>query len=144
MKGQGLLLAIVTAVVIGVIVTGFLTMGTPGEARKVALDEKRVEDLRGLSNGIFYSWNKRHESPPGSLEAYMEGRPLLPDMSDPVSKIPYGYRNLGNGRFELCATFETAIAGDEGKFGSRWAHPAGRHCFQFDVRRSGDLDLDGP
>ena len=135
MKGQGLLLAIVTAVVIAAIVTGFLAMGTPGEARKVALDQVRVENLRDLSNGIFYSWNKRRRLPPRSLEAHMKGKPLLATMRDPVTKVPYGYRDLGNGRFELCATFDTAIEADEADFGSEWAHPAGPHCFRFDVNR---------
>ena len=34
MKGQGLLLAIVTAVVVAAVVTGFFLAGTPREARE--------------------------------------------------------------------------------------------------------------
>jgi hypothetical protein len=135
-KGQGLLLAVVSAVVLAAIVTGFLVLGTPGEARKGELDRTRVENLRDISNGIFYTWNKGgHEPPPASLEAFMDGRPLKAHMKDPVTKKPYGYRDLGGGKFELCATFDTAVGEDDADYGSDWAHPAGPYCFRFDVRR---------
>jgi hypothetical protein len=127
-KGQGLLLAVVTAVVVVAIVTGFLVLGTPGEARKGELDRRRVENLRDISNGIFYTWNKGRELPPASLEAFLDGRPLKQSMKDPVTKQPYGYRDLGGGKFELCATFDTAVAEEDTDYEFDWPHPAAPHC----------------
>ena len=134
MKGQGLLLAIVTAVVVAAVVTGFFLAGTPREAREYALDDKRVENLRDFSNALFYAWNKRQEPPPFSMDEYMEANPIAAGLVDPVTRRPYGYRNLGNGKFELCATFDKAVPGDESKWGAEWAHPAGPYCFEFDVK----------
>ena len=134
MKGQALLLAIVTAVVVAAVVMGFLALGTPGEARKDELDRKRIQDLRNLSNGIHFLWNDHRELPPKSLEAWMNGRPLKGDMLDPVTHRPYGYTNLGDGKFELCATFDTEVKEADLDYDREWAHPAGPHCFQLDVK----------
>ena len=40
-----------------------------------------------------------------------------------------GYRNLGNGEYQLCTTFENERPGGTGT----WAHRLGRNCFQFSV-----------
>jgi hypothetical protein len=135
MKGQGLLLGVVTAVVLAVVVSGFFLAGTPRQARRAALDQKRIEDISDFSDELYQAWKKHHEPPPSSLDEYMEAHPLADGLLDPVTKQPYGYRSLGDGKYEMCATFDAAV-GDEGEFGAPWAHPAGSFCFQFDARRS--------
>jgi len=140
-KGQGLLLSLVTLVVLVAVTFGFLALGTPGEARKQELDRTRIDNLRDASNAIIYGWNARRELPPTSIEAFMEGRPLKAPWVDPVTRKPYRYTNLGDGKFELCATFDTEVSADEAEYGNEWAHPAGSHCFKFDVKK--DLAVPG-
>ena len=134
MKGQGLLLAVVSLVVTAVVVAGFFLAGSPRAARKVALDQKRIDAISDFSIELRKSWEKHREPPPFSLDEYMEAHPAAGDLLDPVTKKPYGYRSLGDGKYEMCATFDAAV-GAEGEFGAPWAHPAGPHCFQFDVRK---------
>jgi len=135
-KGQAVLLAVVTAVVVAVIVWGFFLTGTPRQARRFALDQKRIEDISDFSDELYQAWKKHHEPPPSSLDEYMEAHPLADGLLDPVTKKAYGYRSLGEGKYEMCATFDAAV-GDEGEYGAPWAHPAGDYCFRFDVKRSG-------
>ena len=136
--GQGLLLAAVSAVVAAAIVIGFLVLGSPQDARKHQLDRKRIEDLRSLSSALI---ERRRgfaaDSLPPTLDAFPPAgaQPYGKGASrDPVTGTPYGYRVLGQGRFELCATFDTVVReGDLEQWERGWAHPAGPYCFQFDA-----------
>jgi hypothetical protein len=57
----------------------------------------------------------------------LERRSALPDrLPLPAS---YGYRNLGHGNYQLCATFERERPGGTGM----WSHAKGRNCFRFSV-----------
>ena len=135
MKGQGLLLAIVTAVVLGAVVLGFLVLGTPGKARRETLDEKRVENLRDLANSITWQWKEHPKAAlPATLEAATEGQRYKNALRDPVTREPYGYRVTGPARFQLCATFDTEVKPEDlDEWEREWAHPAGRHCFTIDL-----------
>ena len=135
MKGQGLLLAIVTAVVIAAVVLGFLVLGTPGKARRETLDRQRVDDLQVVVNHVRAMWNVDSKKPlPATLEAAMAGERPKSRMRDPVTKELYGYRVLGATKFEVCATFDTEVKEEDlESWNLSWAHPAGRHCFTIDL-----------
>lgn len=136
--GQGLLLAVVSLVVAAAIAIGFLVLGSPQDARKHQLDRKRIEDLRSLSSALM---ERRRGFATDSLPPTLEAIPPPGAQPygkgagrDPVTGTPYGYRVLGKGRFELCATFDTKVGEDDLETWERgWAHPAGPHCFQFDA-----------
>ena len=50
---------------------------------------------------------------------------------DPDTGVAYEYRVVDENHYELCATFARRREADRDVF---WNHPAGRHCFTFDVR----------
>jgi hypothetical protein len=136
-KGQGLLLATVSVVVAIAVVTGFLVLGSPGEARLQELDRKRVEDLRGLAMALAEG-----DSLPHDLSVYDWGLRIRmkngwsPD--DPVTGKRYGYRKIDTTHFDLCAVFDTEVEeADLGDWEKGWAHPKGAFCFRFDTRYSG-------
>jgi hypothetical protein len=136
--GRGILLVAVSVVVAGAIVIGFLLLGTPQDARKHQLDRKRIEDLRMLANGLIA---RARDANPDSLPPTLDAVTLTNYMKDagrdPVTGAAYGYHIVGGGRFELCATFDTAESEAEFYDWERsWAHPAGPYCFQFDVAGS--------
>jgi len=134
LSGQGLLLAIVSAVVLVAVVTGFLVLGTPGDARKETFDQKRIDDLSNLSNVLV-----GRDSLPASLDDAQQIGYWKTNGRDPETNEPYGYHRLSARRFELCATFSTAVtAADLEDYRRGWAHPAGHACFQFTVQ-GGDL-----
>jgi hypothetical protein len=135
MKGQGLLLAIVSAVVIGAVVTGFLVMGSPQDARKAELDKRRVEDLRMLANLMTPETGRPLRD---SLELNSYNPDLKAQVTDPVTGEPYGYRVIDRDHFELCATFDTELRAQDMQMWEReWAHVKGRNCFRFDARSPG-------
>ena len=70
---------------------------------------------------------------PGSLTdvvaAAVDNRPPI---ADPATGAAYGYRVTGASAYELCAAFDRPRDVD---YDPRWNHPAGRHCFGFDLLR---------
>lgn len=120
------LLAVGGALVVGAIAAGFMALGSPAEQRLLRLDERRVEDLRGIG---------------ASVNAYWQANDRLPDLltdagrgvelyRDPVSEEPYEYRVLGPQTYELCAEFARSFTPESAERAIRdWPHPAGRHCF---------------
>jgi hypothetical protein len=142
-KGQGFLLAVVSAVVVAAVVTGFLVLGTPGDARKETFDQKRIEDLSNLRNMIRgYDVRAERDTLPETLDLVQQTAFWKTYGRDPETGEPYGYRKLAPDRFELCATFSTVVTeSDLDEYQQGWAHPAGRACFQFALR---GVDMDGP
>ena len=135
MKGQGLLLAVISAVVAATVVGGFLVMGSPKEARKEELDKRRVEDLRMLANLMT-------PEPGRPLRDSLDVNGYSPDMkrqlTDPATGAPYEYHLADSTHFELCATFDTEVRPEDLQPYERdWAHAKGRHCFRFDARYPG-------
>jgi hypothetical protein len=134
-KGQGLLLAVVSVVVACVVVGGFLVMGSPKEARKEELDRRRVEDLRMLANLMTPEPGRPLRD---SLDLNGYSPDLKAQVTDPVTKQPYEYHVVDSTHFELCATFDTEVrAGDLQPYEREWAHAQGRQCFRFDARSPG-------
>ena len=135
MKGQGLLLAVISAVVFVAVVSGFLVMGSPKEARKVELDRRRVEDLRMLANLMTPETGRPLRD---SLDVNGYSPDLKAQLTDPVTREPYEYHVVDSTHFELCATFDTEVRPEDLQPYERdWAHPQGRHCLRFDSRYPG-------
>ena len=135
MKGQALLLAIVSAVVVAAVVTGFLVMGSPKDARRTELDKRRVEDLRMLANLMTPEPARPLR---GSLDVNGYSLDMKSQLTDPVTGQPYEYRVIDSTHFEICATFDTEVRPEDLQMWEReWAHPKGRHCFRFDARSPG-------
>src|SRR3546814_15935292 len=115
-------------------------MGSPGEQRKVRIDEHRINDLRAIEAAVRLH-RKDEGSLPGDL-ATVDARPgVALDLADPETGTPYEYRRTGAEVFELCATFATdsaARAARQGWKGLEWAHGAGRHCFNFRIEPDAD------
>jgi hypothetical protein len=133
----------ITALVVVAFVLGFIVVGLPSTERQRKLDERRRDDLAGIDGTIericLGPPASRPEGPPRELV-----NPLPPDLPavvagavearptivDPATGVPYEYRITAASTFELCAMFDHARNED---YLARWNHPAGRHCFAFDV-----------
>ena len=137
MSGRGWLLVAVSIVVVIAIGIGFSVLGTPGAARKAELDKKRIEDLTSLSNELGgLDWRPQPQPLPESLDGLNLRTRVKTSLNDPETGKPYAYRRLAADRFELCATFATAVKEkDLEDWQKEWAHPAGPHCFTFVVKR---------
>jgi len=117
------------AAVVAAVVAGLLFIGSPSGQRALRFDERRVTDLRELSNAVKYRWTRRHEFTARAEDA-IDGQILSRLPLDPESKRPYGYRVTGERTFEVCATFSRRSLEEAGDF---WFHDAGNRCYSFEL-----------
>lgn len=108
------------------VVLAFTLMGSPGHARAVAIDRRRIEDLARIA-GIVDARAREAGAVPKAL-------PRDIDATDPQTGKPYGYRRIDTDRYELCATFSLAGRVDRERYdyyarSRRWQHRAGHVCF---------------
>lgn len=127
--GRGLLGLSVTVVVLAAIVAGVYLIGSPGEARLVRMDERRVEDFRAARQAVDRYWTAHGHLPP-SLDSLVPEHPNRAFLHDPATGDPYGYRAVADSAYELCASF-THPSSDEtpGRMDDAWLHPSGRYCY---------------
>jgi hypothetical protein len=137
----------VTAVVLVSLVGGLYLAGSPGRARKRALDGQRETHLMVIANMIDLFWRQEGRLP-RDLEELRRTRDVrLPSIHDPASGEPYGYSITSETGYEVCAVFE-AESEPEGivpvyrdrydATSGFWEHGAGRECFAVEVRREDD------
>jgi hypothetical protein len=122
------------ALVAAGLVLAFLLIGTPGHARLVALDARRVDDLQNIAVEL----NNRFGYGDTALPVHL---PREVVRKDPRTKQPYEYRRLSARDYELCAVFalgsprdDTAAGDDVTPFGRVWRHGAGRTCYKLNDR----------
>lgn len=126
---SGRAIAIALSVVVAVVVLiGLYLVGSPGEARLQALDERRVNDLREAKGQVSAYW-RGHGALPSTLDS--TGSSVV--YHDPVTGTPYEYRATGDSTYELCAVF-THSSQDRYPDEVAWRHREGRHCYAFSVK----------
>ncbi len=113
-----------------------VTLEPPHVQRELRLDTQRAGDLSALSRAIN-EYSKRHDALPSSLEA-LAAEPGLGSMhTDPETGIAYAYEITGKRSFRLCANFARESKAPSRHFAQfEWAHGAGRHCFDRNVKDS--------
>lgn len=132
-----------TVVAIG-LVGGFLATGSPGRARELRLDDVRESHLRQIVRGIDGYWENLGELPESLATLETTRGYSVPSISDPESRLPYGYRITGERSYELCARFAAASeeATDTGfyyrSYGNSkfWKHAPGHACFSIEVTQA--------
>lgn len=122
---------VAVALVVGVSVAlGLWFAGSPVTERGRRLDQRRLEDLRRIADGLDLYWTRQGRLPP-SLDVLAGAGDDLISLEDPATTERYAYRILSTTAFELCARFDTeATPSDRREF---WQHSAGRHCFETDA-----------
>lgn len=127
-------------VVLGVstsVVVGIRAIDSPSQARRETLDRLRVRQLSQIAGAIDGFW-RQHGRLPGSLDELARDRTAtVPSIDDPESGELYEYRPGESGSYQLCAEFDSRWEELEppDRASTRfWSHPAGRHCFDIEVR----------
>jgi hypothetical protein len=147
-----ILSAVVTALVAVVVVLCLYVSGSPGVARAIRLDERRVQNLYSIHTAVEQYYNARENLKlPGDLYydlAAMEIYGVL-SLYDPVTGRAYSYHVKTADTYTLCAVFETDNVSTQymakrAPTISREAstenvdfsyHPRGEHCFDVRVRK---------
>ena len=113
------------------VAAGLYLAGSPGEQRLYRMDERRVRDLGQIAVAVQTHW-QRHQEVPALLQEAVDGQQLTRLPADPGTESEYQYLPAED-RFQLCAVFDRPSP--DPKPGDFWAHPEGRHCFEFDATR---------
>lgn len=129
-----------------VIASGFLIIGTPGQARLARFDMRKANDLQAIQWQIVSYWQTK-EKLPAELSELLDPISGFVLPRDPQTNGSYEYRQTGTFSFELCADFnkENLADTDAGKSvpstvpagyypspedSTVWKHGAGRQCFE--------------
>jgi len=134
----------VTIAVSMALIGGLYNAGSPGSARKRALDQQREQNLAAIANGVDGFWRREGRLPNDLAELVSSRGIRLQSITDPASDRDYDYRIISEATFELCAVFDTASIPTarrqpvlRGKMSSKerfWEHPGGKTCFSIEAR----------
>ncbi len=121
------------------IISTFMVVGSPKQARLNRLDTERVSHLTSLTYSIE-SYYAEHEALPESLDAFPSIDTRYEDtLHDPLTGEAYRYEVKGNQEYALCASFDrdttdkTAPRDSGNGYSDEWRHPSGVHCFERDI-----------
>lgn len=122
---------VATLAVVAGVLAGFWVLGTPGRQRAIAADRQRLQDLQSIAADLHFRYQDSDDFQlPASLDAERQQR-------DPLTDEPYEYRSLSDTTYELCAEFATDSSTyplrNTARRNEFWQHPAGEHCFEFEV-----------
>ncbi len=133
--------AFVICIVVGVLIAGILSIGSPNTQRKVRFDEQRVSDLASLQSQIIMYWQGK-KALPENIDALNDSLIGFAVPHDPETDASYSYVVTGALSFQLCADFnvESKNGGSPmiakprmpypvGMMDQNWEHGAGKHCF---------------
>ena len=132
----------VTATVAISLIGGLYIAGSPGSARKSALDRQREHHLAAIANMIDIFW-KRELQLPGDLAELERTRGIhLQSIADPVTGALYTYDITGESTYDLCAVFDAESRSARANVnypgahlsGAKfWQHGKGNTCFSLEV-----------
>lgn len=113
----------VCAAVLTAVIFGLMLSGSPESARRRQFDDMRSANLQEISFAIDAYFNMNGELP-DTLDALLaKGGYPVNSLKDPKTKESYEYKIIKDGKYELCAVFETDSS-DGGAYGKSIARPA--------------------
>jgi hypothetical protein len=127
-----------------ILVYGFAVTGSPLSERSRKFDDRRIDALKNIETeiGLICLGPNQYQPvaertmiadlPPSLDEVARLARRRRPDIVDPETGARYRYEVTGESTFVLCASFNQV---DDDPWEVRWNHPAGEHCFEFDLLR---------
>lgn len=132
--------------VTGMLVLGFVLVGSPAKQREIRMDGQRVNDLQMLQSEIINYWQHKNALPV-KLDDLKNDITGFTVPSDPETKNSYKYEATAKLKFKLCATFKRPNPFKNfsnkvmpaqyyyypeyiGGTNQTWDHAAGIQCFE--------------
>jgi hypothetical protein len=128
--------ALSSAVIVVMLIFGFLALGSPRVQRDLRADGQRIQNIHQLSINIGTYWKSHNSQLPPSLDSLSpQYYPYAGDSAfDPISHARYEYHAKQGSQYELCASFVRKSPRQRNQLGpDAWAHPAGHYCFELDA-----------
>jgi len=101
-------------VVAGLIIGGFIIVGSPSTQRDNRMDSQRVQDLSNIQWQIVNYWQMKQVLP-NSLVLLNDSISGYVTPVDPDTSLAYTYKVVGKSSFSLCATFARASLDTKGR-----------------------------
>lgn len=125
------------------IIGSIISIGGPGYANAIKLDEKRMQDFNEIRYVVDEYYETRR-SLPASLEEALSATGRTVEILDPKTKKQYEYKKISKTEFNLCTEFSTdsrdvnqRSKGNDyiNSYGypSKENHPKGYHCISYDL-----------
>jgi hypothetical protein len=117
------------ALVIIILISGFLVADSPAQVRKIKHDTNIVNDLNSIRNGIE-EYTRINEELPEKLENLSSDMLYYYRTETDISD--YEYKVLNDKEYEICAEFEINSEDIEDLYINQkeWPHEIGKKCFQ--------------
>lgn len=116
------------ALVIIILISGFLIADSPAQVRKIKHDTNTINDLNSIRNGIE-EYSRINGKLPESLDNL--NADMLYYHKTETEITDYEYRVLNGQEYEICAEFEANSEDNNNQyFQKEWFHEIGRKCFQ--------------
>jgi hypothetical protein len=134
MKNLKALAWIVSLVVLGVIVAGFVIVGSPARQRSLKFDQQRVSDLQSIQSQTINFWQQKGKLP-ASLNDLTDSISGFKAPTDPQTSQAYDYTVESDLSFQLCANFSLPSENDQRTIPmlypspDNWSHSGGHFCF---------------
>jgi len=119
--GLKIFASIVTVCVAAAIVTAFVVVGSPSQARATRMDAQRSNDLQQMTYAVNNYFSQFKSLPEKIDDLRNSPGSYLQSVSDPQTGQLYGYDKTGDYTYEVCAVFETAQTGAN----PNYSQPAG-------------------
>ncbi len=145
------------AMILIVLVTGIISVGTPTMARSYQNDDIRISNMGMVVQSLLMYWNENNLVLPKSLNELKDPIRGISIPRDPLSNAEYEYIKKAGSTFQICAVFETDTLQEMQSSGSTmmnssrpmmydmpyndtyefWRHPKGHFCFDrtFDPKK---------
>jgi hypothetical protein len=124
-----------SAAVIAALAGAVAVLGSPMKQRQYALDERRLSDLRDISNTVL-NHARKHDALPQELSV-LDAQEWAPPRHDPDTSQPYEYKVMDEQSFQLCAVFALSSSALEQnrrypyRRSTERTHDAGKQCFTY-------------
>lgn len=118
--------------VLAVIVTALVSIGSPAKQRKLNQDSQRIYDLVNISYEINDYYYKEEKLPTVLNDLLKNNDYYMPKLKDPVTDKNYEYIVVDSENYKLCAEF--ALPSMNSERTDIWHHNSGRECFERTVK----------
>ena len=130
-----LAMIVIGLMVLGAVVYGFTSTGSPFYVRMQKFDTKRATDISSMSYEI-QNYYEKNKALPNSLDDVKQSASYSSfEITDPETKKPYEYEKGVGSVYKICANFSTSTLEDSDKnpntmyLDKKFLHPKGRYCY---------------
>ncbi len=126
---------VIGLMVIGAIVYGFTSTGSPFYVRMQKFDAKRITDISSISYELQNYYEKNKVLPSSLADIKQTGSYSSFDIVDPETKKPYEYEVGVGSIYKICGNFATSTIDDNSKnptaiyLDKKFLHPKGKYCY---------------